>query len=84
MIDYSLDRATNSIEELNLLGVKCPLNFVKAKLALEKLETGAQLNIVLDLGESVESVSKSLIEEGYEILESKEKETYFEILVLNK
>lgn len=67
--------------EINLLSVKCPLNFVKAKLALEKLEKGQILKIILALGEASETVPKSLLEEGYEIIESQFKENSFEIKV---
>jgi TusA-related sulfurtransferase len=70
--------------ELNLSGVKCPLNFVKAKLTLEKLAPGSQLKIILDLGEAVETVPKSLLAEGYEILEQKQENNNFILLVVTK
>ncbi len=67
--------------EINLIAVKCPLNFVKAKLALEKLEKGQILKIILALGEASETVPKSLIAEGYEIIESDLAESHLEIKV---
>jgi TusA-related sulfurtransferase len=54
---------------LNLRGVACPLNFVKAKLKLEGLETGQMLAVILDSGEPMENVPASLRNEGQEIVE---------------
>ena len=51
---------------LDLTSVKCPLNFVKAKLALEKIAIGDALEIWLDaMGENILSVPKSLTQEGH-------------------
>ncbi len=72
------------MQELNLIGVKCPLNFVKAKLALEKMPAGEQLEILLDPGEPAETVPKSLMTEGYEIVEEKTKGNTFVLLVKSK
>lgn len=69
------------MKELNLKGVKCPLNFVKAKLALEKMAVGEELKIFVDLGESAESVTKSLLQEGYIILSQKENADLHELIV---
>ncbi|MDJ0625158.1 MAG: sulfurtransferase TusA family protein [Candidatus Caenarcaniphilales bacterium] len=56
-----------SIDILDLRGIKCPLNYVKAKLALNKLPKGSKLKIFIDLGEPVEMVPKSLKADGYEV-----------------
>lgn len=69
------------MKELNLKGVKCPLNFVKAKLALEKMAVGEELKIFVDLGESAESVIKSLLQEGYMILSQNENTNLLELIV---
>ena len=37
--------------QLNLRGTPCPLNFIRSKLALEKLALGAWLQVDLDAGE---------------------------------
>ena len=52
---------------LDLTGVVCPLNWVKAKLALEELEPGEELVVLLDPGEPIESVPRSAREEGHEV-----------------
>jgi tRNA 2-thiouridine synthesizing protein A len=52
---------------LDLTGVVCPLNWVKAKLALEELEPGDELTLLLDPGEPIESVPRSAQEDGHEV-----------------
>ena len=52
---------------LDLTGVVCPLNWVKAKLALERLSPGDELQVRLDHGEPLESVQRSAREEGHEV-----------------
>ena len=52
---------------LDLTGVVCPLNWVKTKLALEELEPGDELVVLLDAGEPIESVPRSAREDGHEV-----------------
>jgi len=54
-------------QTLDLTGVVCPLNWVKAKLALEDLDQGDQLTLLLDPGEPVESVPQSAREDGHDV-----------------
>jgi TusA-related sulfurtransferase len=55
---------------LDLRGVKCPLNFVKAKLALEKLPPQGQLTIWLDDDpEAALNVPTSIQQEGHTLLD---------------
>lgn len=55
-------------KKLDLRGVKCPLNFVRAKICLDDSAPGTILEIWIDDGEAYDSVPKSLSEEGHEIL----------------
>jgi sulfite reductase (ferredoxin) len=52
---------------LDLTGVACPLNWVKAKLALESMQPGEELRVELDPGEPLESVPQSAREDGHEV-----------------
>jgi TusA-related sulfurtransferase len=52
---------------IDLRGVSCPTNFVKAKLALEELEAGKMVQILLDDGEPVKNVPRSLKAEGHRL-----------------
>jgi sulfite reductase (ferredoxin) len=63
-----VDKAGINNHIIDLRGVACPLNFVKAKLELEKLETGAILEVLLDEGEPVRNVPESLVEQGQEVI----------------
>jgi sulfite reductase (ferredoxin) len=51
--------------ELDLRGVACPMNFVKTRLFLDKVAAGDVLNVLLDDGEPIESVSASVGAEGH-------------------
>lgn len=55
-------------EELNLHGEVCPYTFVKSKLALEDMEPGQILRVIVDNPESAENVPRSLANEGNEVL----------------
>lgn len=55
--------------EIDLRGVSCPMNFVKAKMKLEAMEVGATLGIILDDGEPVQNVPASFRNEGQEVME---------------
>ena len=55
-------------EELNLRGEVCPYTFVKSKLALEDMEPGKILRVIVDNPESAENVPRSLANEGNEVL----------------
>jgi len=55
-------------KRVDLHGVVCPLNFVKAKLALEELEPGELLEVILDEGDALLNVPRSLKEEGHRIV----------------
>ncbi|HKN94543.1 MAG TPA: sulfurtransferase TusA family protein [Thermoleophilaceae bacterium] len=56
-----------SAQTLDLTGVTCPLNWVKAKLALEDLTPGDELTLLLDAGEPIESVPRSAREDGHDV-----------------
>ncbi len=66
---------------LDLRGVLCPINFVKAKLKLDTMEPGEVLELVLDSGEPIQNVPKSIKEEGHKILEVKKEEGFFKLKV---
>ena len=68
---------------MDLRGIACPLNFVKTKIQLDKMNKGQVLEIWIDSGEAIESVPKSVIEEGHEILVTEDKESHY-ILEIKK
>jgi TusA-related sulfurtransferase len=58
--------------QLDLGGVACPMNFVKAKMKLERMQAGERLELILDEGSPIENVPVSLKNEGHEVGEIKE------------
>jgi len=51
-------------QSLDLRGTPCPLNFIRTRLALEKLPASEQLQVLLDGGEPDQLVGESLQGEG--------------------
>ena len=80
----NVDKSDADNHVIDLRGVGCPLNFVKAKLELEKLDTGAILGVLLDEGEPVRNVPASFAEQGQEVLEVKNSGDHFCVKVRRK
>ena len=76
-----LDKNEAKSRIIDLRGVACPLNFVKAKLELEKLETGSILMVLLDEGEPVQNVPVSFIQQGQDVIEIKKLGEHFSVKV---
>jgi TusA-related sulfurtransferase len=52
---------------LDLRGTPCPLNYVKTRLALDRMGTGEVLEVWLDRGEPEEQVPRSLRMDGHAV-----------------
>ncbi len=68
-------------KSLDLRNVLCPINFVKTKLALEEMEKGQVLEIIIDDGEPIQNVPKSIKEEGHKIVEVKKEDNHFRLKI---
>ena len=55
-------------DRLDLRGTPCPLNYIRTRLALEKLPAGAELEVWLDRGEPERMVSEGLLQEGHAVV----------------
>lgn len=55
------------MRELDLTGVLCPLNWVRARLVLEEMTPGETLVVRLDPGEGLQSVPLAAREEGHDV-----------------
>ncbi len=66
---------------LDLRGVMCPINFVKTKLKLEMMNPGEILEVILDSGDPIQNVPKSIKEEGHKIVEVKKEGEFFRLKV---
>jgi tRNA 2-thiouridine synthesizing protein A len=71
------------MQNIDLRGVCCPTNFVKAKLALELIDSGEAAEFLLDDGDTIKNVSRSLKAEGHKLLSLEEKDGYY-VLIIEK
>lgn len=66
---------------LDLRGIMCPINFVKTKLKLEAMDAGQILEVVLDSGEPIQNVPKSIKDEGHKIVEVRKEDDHFRLKI---
>jgi sulfite reductase (ferredoxin) len=62
-------------------GVACPMNFVKTKIELATMKTGELLEILLDDGAPIKNVPGSVRNEGHHVLEEKQKDNFWSVLI---
>jgi len=82
-LDSTEDMQTKPDAILDLRGIQCPINFVRTKLQLGRMEAGALLEVWLDPGEPVAQVPDSLKMEGYEVDRLMDEGTYYALQVRN-
>jgi len=66
---------------LDLRGVICPVNFVKTKLKLEEMNIGEILEVLIDAGEPIANVPRSIKEEGHKIIKVEKIDSHFRLLI---
>ena len=66
---------------LDLRGVACPMNWVRTKMVLEDMEIGQKLEVVLDDGEPIRNVPRSLKDEGHKLLKVTPDGNCFRIVI---
>ena len=71
-------------DNVDITDVVCPVTFVKAKVALEELEDGEILAIKMNYGEPVQNVTRSIKEEGHQILKLEDNEDGTYTLIVRK
>ena len=67
--------------QLDLRGTPCPINFVRTKLHLEKMQPDTVLEVWLDSGEPIEQVPDSLTMEGYAVELIEDRSDFFALRV---
>ena len=67
--------------QLDLRGVKCPLNYVKTKLEIEKMNEGEIIQVLLDEGEPIANVPASLKEDGQEVMNIEKINSHYKVIV---
>lgn len=61
-IDIKIDK------KLDIRGEVCPYTLVKSKLAIEDIEVGQVLEIILDYPEAADSIPKAMLNYGNSVL----------------
>jgi TusA-related sulfurtransferase len=56
------------VVHLDLRGVGCPLNYVKTRVALDRVAPGECVEVWVDHGEPAENVPRSCEEDGFPVL----------------
>ena len=82
--DDPKEKATGSADTLtsiDLLGVKCPFNYVKTKIKLETMASGSILEVLLDDGEPSENVPKSIKNDGHKIISLIEQQGHYKLTI---
>ncbi|AOY76514.1 sulfurtransferase TusA family protein [Clostridium formicaceticum] len=74
----------SSLKIIDLKGVKCPINFVKAKVEIAKISSNEIIGFYLDNGEPIANVPKSLAGEGHEIIKIDDKYEGYNLLIVKK
>jgi TusA-related sulfurtransferase len=69
------------VSELDLRGVICPYNFVKTKLKLETLKQGQVLSVLLDDGDPIRNVPRSVENEGHTVLSQERVDQAYRVLI---
>lgn len=68
-------------QSIDLLGVKCPFNYVKTKIKLETMASGSVLEVLLDAGDPSENVPRSIKNDGHNVISLTEENGYFKLTV---
>lgn len=67
--------------DLDLRGVRCPLNAVRSRIFLAGLRPGAEVSVSLDDGAPIENVPQALIADGHCVLKTEKTGDYWRIRV---
>lgn len=68
-------------EKLDLRGEICPYNFVRTKLKLEEMESGEVLEVIIDNGEPMKNVPRSVKEDGHQLLKAEKIDEAFKLTI---
>jgi len=67
--------------ELDLRGVICPYNFVKTKLKLETMLAGQILAVLLDEGDPIRNVPRSVSDDGHIVLSQEPLAQFYRVMI---
>ncbi len=70
-----------NVQSIDLLGVKCPFNYVKTKIKLEAMASGNILEVLLDAGDPAENVPRSIKNDGHKVVSLTEENGHYKLTV---
>lgn len=76
--------AVENMVVTDLRGVICPMNFVKTKVALARIHAGERIEILLDDGEPIDNVPRSVKSEGHEIISRERSGSHWSVVIEKK
>jgi tRNA 2-thiouridine synthesizing protein A len=68
-------------ETLDLRGVRCPLSWARAKVRLEGLATGSELELVLDDAQGARDIPRAAEAEGHHVVEVREADGVWRLTI---
>ena len=77
----TLETNDTGLQKIDLLGVKCPFNYVKTKLKLETMSSGNVLEVLLDDGDPAKNVPNSIRNDGHKVLSLDQIDGYFKLVI---
>ena len=79
--DDKMNRNNGADKFVDLRGTKCPINFVKTKIAMAAMKSGEILEVWLDDGEPADNVPRSTKLEGNKVLNQEKVGEYWTVLI---
>ena len=67
--------------EIDLRGVMCPYNYIKTKLKLEGMGPGQILAVILDEGEAIQNVPRSVRNDGHTVIQQEQYQSGYRVLI---
>jgi len=64
----TLERERTEAEEMMLRGVRCPLNWARAKVRLEEMPSGAHLALIVDDPRAVRDIPRAAEAHGHVVV----------------
>jgi sulfite reductase (ferredoxin) len=78
----NIENPGDSVDKfVDLRGTKCPINFVKTKIAMAAMNSGETLEVWLDDGEPSQNVPRSTKLEGNKVLKQEKVGEYWAVLI---
>lgn len=71
-------------KKINIKGLVCPYTFVKSKLAIESMELGEVLEIILDYPAAATNVPRSMEDQGHKVLKTEKVNDTDWLIVVQK